>query len=80
MNPYVDNNKSGSSMDQSIHNLETEQNKEALDLDLALGKVPPQDGGRYLLYTRITHPYTGKEYSIYSKKGKTLLQTYFNSL
>ena len=56
MNPLVDDDKSGSSMDQSIKQYNQDQYSELRDLELALGKIPSytQDaGGRTLNITNI---------------------------
>ena len=46
MNPYIDKDSSGSSMNQSIENYQKDSELELSDLQLALGKLPHKGGGR----------------------------------
>ena len=79
MNPSIDSESNGSSMDQSINQQNSESNKENIDLYIALGKIPPldlQNGGKLRKYLYLSHPVTKKKYYIFSKQGAYILNAY----
>ena len=81
MNPYISDSGSGSSMDQSINQLNNEAADELRDLQLALGKIPSDyHGGGKPKYDFIIHPINGVSISIWSKRGRQLISNYLSKL